>query len=340
MESIKTLARRFEVSVFTIHTALSRLEAEGYVEKRHGSGTYVAGEQELTIRDTVLLCMDTRGHIFGDLCAQLQKALQLEEQIPLCLDTGHPQFAKMFRRAARSGTQTVVFHGNQHFPFPLLREKGLQNKTLISVLNWDGTGELGNRVHRVIIDHASGGRQVAEHLWNRGHRKVLLIGSDNMITNSHRHDIPSSRHGYEFIRVWREHGGMLEELMTLDAPDPESPTETNRVLDIFSAENAPTAVFGLMDSRVHRLRSFLSARLPQLLSRIELVGYGDTPWSSMGNPPFSSVNWNLDDLVAATSEVVRMTKAAGYKHSRRRANVASNPPIEKWITPELILRGI
>ncbi|MGH3369332.1 MAG: winged helix-turn-helix domain-containing protein, partial [Nocardioidaceae bacterium] len=42
LESVRSLAERFQVAVPTMRESLRRLEAIGAVELRHGSGVYVA----------------------------------------------------------------------------------------------------------------------------------------------------------------------------------------------------------------------------------------------------------------------------------------------------------
>jgi DNA-binding LacI/PurR family transcriptional regulator len=351
LESIKEMALRFDVSSHTIHNALERLGRQGMIVKRHGSGTYVAAtDPELTTGDMIVLCMSLQGHVFGDLAAKLQFELQAEEYLPICIDSNHPRFERMLRRAALSNVDTFVVHGNAYFNFSLLDMKPLSEKIIVGILNWD-TDQFTDRVSRVLIDHAKGGRLVAQHLLASGHRRALLVGNDTMLWQVQNAG-PLCMNGTTFRDAWRDNGGIVEILPILEMSKPPNPNEVQRILGVLSRPDAPTAVFALMDSHGRRLQTILQQHAPALLDRLEIVGYGDTPWSQTSQPPFSSVDWDLDAVVRATCETIRnqaqARAAAEPRQGRPRRNSSATnggpstglfQPTCVWIEPRLIVRG-
>src|ERR1041384_211464 len=67
MPPLRALSARFHASLFPIRQAMAQLETEGYVVRRHGSGIYVLPrQQEFQMTDSVVLCMDATGHVYGD----------------------------------------------------------------------------------------------------------------------------------------------------------------------------------------------------------------------------------------------------------------------------------
>jgi DNA-binding LacI/PurR family transcriptional regulator len=63
--------------------------------------------------------------------------------------------------------------------------------------------------------------------------------------------------------------------------------------------------------------------------RVAFFGNGDTPWSHMAQPPFSTIDWNLEETADLACGIVG-TIADGRKH---------RSPVVRMVTPRLVLRG-
>lgn len=309
LDSIRKLAARFDTSVRTVHLALSALEAEGRLIKKHGSGTFIAKyDPELTIADTVVLCMEITGHVFADLCRMLQHDLGVHEQIPMCLDVAHPDFARLLRRASFSEAGFFVVHGTQYFPFALLQDKPFASKTVIGILDWE-TDLLADRAHRVIVDHTAGGRLVAAHFRAGGHRRVMLAGHGQMLWFAQSTGWKFPNNGQGFLKAWGESGDSVDCCQALEGVDSVEGKAADDLLAVLNRLAGPTAIFALMDSNGAWIQNVLMARAPELMDRVEIVGYGNTPWSQAAKPSFSTVDWNLGSVVKETSAIINAVQA-------------------------------
>ncbi|MDD4061350.1 MAG: substrate-binding domain-containing protein, partial [Kiritimatiellae bacterium] len=98
------------------------------------------------------------------------------------------------------------------------------------------------------------------------------------------------------------------------------------VVAAFRGTKAPTAIFGLRDLETWHTQTVLLRHAPKLADSIGLVGYGNTPWSQAGHPPFSTVDLDLPDIADQT---LRMIEALLENQS---------PPDPPPLLPHLVLR--
>lgn len=328
LDPIRTLAQRFGTSVRTVHLALTELEKQGHLIKKHGSGTFVTkGDPEMTMADTVVLCMHVAGHLFSDLCRMIQQDLSEHDKIPMCLDVNHPDFERILRRASTSQAEFFVVHGFRFFPFGLLQTKPFASKIVIGVLDWEND-VFPDKIHRVLIDHNAGGRKVAEHFRNNGHRKVMLAGHGQMLWVAQNEGGRFPNSGYGFRQEWGTRSGSLEYCTSLEGDSSLQGPEADHILSVLKGPDAPSAIYALMDTNAAWIQSMLLARAPEFLRKIELVGYGNTPWSQAAHPAFSSVDWNLTEVVKATSAIINAVQTRELTEPRT-----------VWVTPTLRIKN-
>lgn len=74
-------------------------------------------------------------------------------------------------------------------------------------------------------------------------------------------------------------------------------------------------------------RRVLLERAPALAASVDVLGYGNTPWSRSAQPPFSSVDWNVAAIVAEALDIVARARRGEAVPVRR-----------SGIRPELIVR--
>lgn len=334
--SIPELARAYRTSLTTMQQALNDLERDGYVVKRHGSGTYIADTVAgPTMADTVVLCMESRGHVSSDLTRLLSQTLLERGKVPVLVNTSSAPGVRatceeMLGKIARTECCAMIFNGSRYFPFEILRNPVFDSKALVALMNWE-TEETFPRVRRILSDGWAGGEMVAEHLYAAGHRTVLVAGTPPQIEGLRERSVYRPPTGFAFARSWEGFGCTLETL-PLDERERNHPADEElggRIRDIFLAPNAPTAVFGTRDIEALVVRQALQVHLPERLSAVEFVGYHDTPWSRTSYPPFSSVNLNLRAVA----------EQAGNLIVRALSGETGSDPVTMNIPPRLALRG-
>ncbi|MCY3018165.1 MAG: GntR family transcriptional regulator [Planctomycetota bacterium] len=333
LPSIRVLSARFHTSRFPVVQAVAQLAKERYVVRRHGSGNYVMDRpRALTLNDSVVICTRTEGHVYGELTSLLHRRLHDLGLLAFVIDMAHGKADELLLRSLHSRARYVVVHGGLGFPFHVLDPDLLREKELISALSWESEALL-DRVHRVLVDHTAGSRILADHLWSAGHRHVLFAGPDDMILRAGRRDdqgecAPRTNvSGAGFCALWTRRSGSLTTFFARHERTGGGVDE-QRLLKIMDAPVAPTAVVGLRDVDAWDVREALRHLRPELLARLAFVGNGDTPWSQMSHPPFSSLNWQLGCVADCVGAIIRR-----LQHGQK-----ATKPYLHLIPPNLILR--
>ena len=294
---IKVLAERFGTSIAPVHQALVALENEGLVKRRVGAGTFVTSCRPVANPAKTALFINTTGHLFGDLAHLLLDHLHHRSIYPVAVEGGHENATPIIRAAAEAANLLIV-HGNMHFRFSALEGISLKNKHIIGLLDWESSSLL-DQVHRVLVDHAAGGRLLAEHLLAAGHRRVLVLGTATMVNETEGR--PCNVAGVGFEALWREHGGTIRVLASHGReglPDPV--IDPASFLAIMRGPDAPTAIVGLRDFEAWQAQDILVKVAPELYAAVTITGYGNTPWSQAARPPLSTVDWNIRAVAEAT----------------------------------------
>jgi LacI family transcriptional regulator len=214
---------------------------------------------------------------------------------------------RLIKRVAHSEARTFIVQASSDFPFEVFEYPAFRNKAVIGIVEWAGD-LVWPGLSRVLHDSASGGRLVAEHLWELGHRHVLCV--DSPYGHGHFEECPPYywAGGHAFVCDWTARGGRWQ-AVTNTAPDRTSVVLGDDLVACFSGADAPTAVFGVRDWEAWLAQRTIRERLPDLDGRIAIVGYGGTPWSEAGSPPFTSVSYELEQIAAEALKVVDAIRA-------------------------------
>ena len=232
----------------------------------------------------------------------------------------------MAGRALQSSANIVVAHGTQSFPAGLFASPAAAKKLLMGIIEWEHP-HLAEKIHLVLENHAKGGLLALERLWDKGHRKVLLVGTETMNYYLERDEDGPCRHGRAFRQEWLRRGGQIEIMSSDHSQDPIIKVDENKLHALFRQPDPPTAVFGLRDVEVVATKTAMRKSLPELVDRMDWIGYGNTPWSFGAEKPFDTVDWSLEKMAVAICEVI--------------AEGLANPKGEKrkiLIDPKLVVR--
>lgn len=335
LPSLRSLATRFQTGIFPVRQAIAALMEQGHVETRHGSGVFVRDRPpELNMADSAMLCIEATGHVFGDLAHLLHDRLHTIGMFASTLDMGHDNGADLLRRAQYSASRFLLIHAGGHFPFDALDASALQRKHVIAVVAWESETLL-DQVHRILVDPVAASRLVAEHLWAAGHRHVLLTGPDNMIARASvwdgRGECPPQLNvqGATFAGLWARRGGRVTPFPCAHIFGKGSPCDEDHLLAIMASRNAPRAVVGMRDVDAWDVREALRRIDPESLKRMTFIGDGDTPWSQTSYPPFTTLNWKLDEVADLATGIIRDIEAGKV----------FNAPVVRMVTPRLVVRG-
>ena len=325
------LATRFKTSRFPVAQAVKLLSEQGYLEARQGASAVVtARSRNLAMTDSAILCMNAEGHVYGDVTHLLLNRLHDLGLFAVTLSTGHPHSRDLICRGLLSEARYILVDAGASFPFDALDEKILRRKPVIAVLAWESEQYL-DHVHRVLTDHATGMRLLTDHLWEAGHRSVLLAGAESMIgaaaTWDGRGKCPARLNvqGTGFVGMWARRGGRLVTVCC----DHEHARLDAGALPKLTGRDAPTAVVGVRDVDAWDVQEALRRDWPEALARLAVFGDGDTPWSKTAQPPFSTLNWNLEETVSKACDIIRHIETGK----------TFKKPVVHRVAPRLVLRG-
>lgn len=338
LPTMQQLSQEFGVSRPTVLRAIDRLEEEGLVRGRRGSGCYItAPVSPLSLDESVLLCMEGRGHTWGELTGLIARRLQNDGLFTTLIDTSPGmKIDPLLERAAYSHARCILVHGHRHFHIEKLRPALERGKIVLAAGEWDIEADWPE-VSGVVTDASAGGRKVCEHLWSRGHRRVVLAATEDQIDRLRRglgpgREPPTAE---SFLTCWADRGGSCEMLacdIASPPPDREPFTEAERAIELLSDAGGgepATAVFGTMDACTYAVQRAVRDHAPHRLHHIEWMGYFDTPWAQAGNPPFSTVSVEPRPLADRLAEVVRTVLTSPSDAKR---------PAREYIEPKLVLR--
>jgi DNA-binding LacI/PurR family transcriptional regulator len=330
LASMPELAKLYKTSIFTIHQAVAQIESEGYVECRHGAGTFIASRHRpITMADTVTLCMDARGHLWADLSALLMEGLADHGLIGtmLGMEMEHSGRGDMLRRMAHSESDIMIVQAGMHFPFEVFDRPGMADKKIVAALSWCSE-RTHPHLYRVLHDREIGARLVADHLRAKGHRHVLMLMTPSQHLNMQQelpHDICPA---LPFHNYWTRCGGTCRMQCSQDFDSAGYGRVDNaKLLAALDDDKPPTAIFGCRDYEAWHAQNIIVQERPELLAKIDIVGYGNTPWSQAAMPPFSTVDFNLDDITRETINAVEAIK----NHTK--------PQALTHVQPRLVIRG-
>lgn len=303
---MRQLAAQFGVSINTVKLALDRLALDGTLTQEHGRGVFVTKAMKPTaMRDAVVICMPMDDHVWGGLCMNLVYQFSQMGLVPHVLDSRSDRRDQLLRNFALSGARFLVVLGNLQALEPLVRESLFQDRHIISVVTWD-FGPLPENVHLIGCDQAQAGRQVARHLHEAGHEHVLFLGTILAMRRLNGEmPVIEGRAERTFVEDWRRMGKRLS-CSTFHSQERESSYLDRRAfLEAFREPSPPTAIFAQMDIGAWLAQRLILDELPEFESRVEIIGFGDTPWSHAAYRGISSVNLQLPLVAEQTCDLVR-----------------------------------
>ncbi|MCX5659859.1 MAG: GntR family transcriptional regulator, partial [Planctomycetota bacterium] len=299
LPSLRALAQQYGQRVSRVHRAVQRLEIEDRVRSRQGSGVFVNAAAAGVRR--VLLLNPVTGDTWADYTRELTRALGDDPQIRLLVQSigsddrgGSPaalradpianQSADLrakVRAMVDEGIDVILFNGLDQFGLSFITEYEGRVPLICFYIDHLLDGVAGGRV---VSDWHHGGYSGMKHLIELGCRRILLtrpIDKASGIVGSYlagaRAAAKESLHRVEVVPF-------LASVM-----DP--------LADVFArfaalSKSGPRidGVFAHSDWLAARLMADLARRGVRVPGDVPVLGYHDTPWTRMTDPPLSSVS--------------------------------------------------
>lgn len=195
------------------------------------------------------------------------------------------QYAEMFQRKEADGL-IVLASGLPE----ALRYTVKRSPDLLAIVNGHEYDPALN-VLSVYIDNAAASRDVITHLYALGHRHVaILAGPDN-------HTLDGAR-----LKGALECAASFPEPMALDVTAGGFRAESGfkRALDILAAPDRPTAIYCFNDELAMGALSAMRRLGLHCPTDVSLVGFDDTRYARMMDPPLTTVRQPMKNLGKTT----------------------------------------
>lgn len=264
------MARRHKLSRVSVRTAVSRLIQEGLLERRPGCGVYV--KKPATSLQVVEAILPNLSYMWRDIALGAQdEGAKLETLIRIC--NAHGDFEtdlRMIRHLPSSGARGAII-GSLHQP--ALREAvarlHLEDFPIVLVdERLDGIA-----IPSVTFADHQAGRLAAEHLLQRGHRRIGFVGFTGTEALAQRMNGLREALNDAGVPLNRAYVQTLP-ASHLVTPQPEA---LQMCIDpLLRQPDRPTALVfhdSLLAAHAYRLIRSLGLKLPQDLS---IVGIGST----------------------------------------------------------------
>ena len=214
----------------------------------------------------------------------------------------------------------IVVQGYAGFPFDVLHGKPACFPRVVFA-EMRETDLSFPEAHNVLVDYDEAGYMAIDHLLRLGHRKIVFYSYPPEPAPFRR--IHAVLKGCR--RAYGQHGLSSEKLFSMATWLPDAKQAIHEFQEVLARRDRPTAVFCFQDSHareVYAAARRLGLRIPDDLA---VVGFFDTPWCDMLEPPLTSVSIRQDRIGEMVGEII----AGKVK--------VSEVPI--MIKPSLIVRG-
>ena len=325
------LSEHFGVSRMTLRGALDELRRQGLIEKRNGSGSFLT---KRALRRSGLIGLVIPDYESYEFFAEIKKeterhAARLGYRISLIHTSEHQREAivRDIRRKARElaveRAEGVIFR-----PF-VPEDMAAANREIVSIFRHAQIpvvlidSDIARPPKRsdcdlVTVDNVGAGRQIADHLHERGYRRIaFLMENRNPFTNANWSNRLFGLAGELAL------AGCEDSVRQLDL----APTDERAVGALMRGRRRPDAIVCGNDERAARLLATLERLGFSVPQDVALVGFDDIALARTTTPPLTTI-----------SQPVRKLAATAFKTLLARIRYPGNDPREILLDAPLVVR--
>jgi len=296
------LSESFGVSRMTLRGALDELRRQGLIEKRNGTGSFLTKRafRRSGIIGLVIPDYDSFG-FFAEIRREIERhASRLNYRVSLAqtLERRRDAVVRDIRRKVRTlaakRAEGVIFR-----PF-VPEEMSDANKEIVDIFRHVEVpvvlidSDIARPPERsdcdlVAVDNVGAGRQIADHLHERGYRRVaFLMENRNPFTNANWSNRLFGLAGELAL------AGCEESVRQLDF----SPTDERAVGALMRGRRRPDAIVCGNDESAARLLATLGRLGFSVPEDVALVGFDDIPLARSTTPPLTTISQPVRKLAA------------------------------------------
>lgn len=334
---LRQLAEHYEISYGTAIGALEDLQREGLITKRRRAGTFVTFDPERQARNSIRpvdLWLPVKGHVYQGLMEELLHLFQEKGIESRAVVLRNDATAEQISTAMNAWKERLPRALVSRWKYPGVRELMQQGTPagMRVILILTNPQVLPNGWHSVNPNVATIGRLVVDHLTAKGHRRLGFVTYCRENESPVLHSSLLKAHEWSSMQLSGLKTALWERNLADAAlniyhvppgfglgSDALSGPDFEQAVRWLSGRGRPTAIVG-DDHRlfaIKRVAKCIGLRVPEDL---ELLGFGNTPWSEAGG--FSSIS--IGETLMA-QEIAKLV-AAGDEELGDAARHVTVPP--------------
>lgn len=300
LNTVRTLADNFSVSISVIQSALRELEAKQLIERKANSVALVRDTSNIiqNAEKQVMLCLQDSGHIYGEVSGLISNGLISHGFLPLGIDFKNmsaqkpeQKFKKNINAILTSGLKSVILSGFSYWHYPFMEKYPDVRAVFLYVIDYAGpTPE-----RAVLFDQESAIYQTTAHLASLGRKKIMLytfkteVNAINVET-MHRHQSTQIKSGYQ--RALREYDiAGYDKILYRNGE-----VNSQELIKILKSKDAPDAIVCDMDHTAMQIEMIALKNGIKIPDDLAITGCFNTPWSDLSPTPLTTVDYDWDAL--------------------------------------------
>jgi DNA-binding LacI/PurR family transcriptional regulator len=300
LQTVRTLANKFSVSISVIQAALRELEERKLIERKANSIALIRDNSVpvQSAENRVMLFLQNSGHVFGEVSGLISNGLISRGFLPMTMDFDQmnslepdQKFKKNICKIFDSGLKSVILSGYNYWHYPFMEDHPDVRAVFLYMIDY--AGPMPDRA--VLLDQESAIYQTTAHMASRGYKKIMLCtfkpeAHAINIETMHRHQSTQIRSGYK--RALREYNiASYDKTLYRDKE-----INSQKLIEILNSENAPDAIVCDMDHTAMQVEMIALKHGLKVPGDLAVTGSFNTPWSEFSPIPLTTTSYDWKKL--------------------------------------------
>lgn len=321
LPSCRELVKMYKVSYMTVNKALNSLQDEGYIKMIQGKGIFATRpkrKKNPNRIDRLGLLIPTTGDIYQKIFSTIIKGFEWQDILPIPLHTSREsekynvwQIEEKFKKNISQGIDSFIVNGSRHFNYNVYKKFYNKIKQTIFLLHFDCDSDFKG-ANYILSDFRRGGYLAAECLLKNGRKKIGFV-TFNPLSEAKIKQYGCARniHDSALIDGIKEafeantNGIDLKSNFSIiyDDQKPYGKSSIVASLTKFFASGGD-GIICLGDSRALNVYKYALENKIKIGEDIGVVGYYNTSWTDVYNPPLTSISIQEEKIAELAVEAV------------------------------------
>ncbi len=327
LPSCRDLVKICGVSYMTINKALNLLQDEGYAKMIRGKGIFASRPKHIKTAEKANkagFLMQIAGDVYKNMFSVILNGLEAEDilSVPLYSTSAFDNMLQWekdakFDKFTSQGFKSLVIDGTRHFPFTLLKKYYNRLNQIIFVSHFESDIDFPD-ANFILGDFRKGGYLAADCLLKNGRKKIAFITFEKLSKVEHvQNGCAEKYYDRDVIegtkKAFEENGIDFENNFSViyDNPKIHDDSSISHPLTDFFASGGD-GIICLGDHRALHVYKHAIKNKIKIGKDVGVVGYYNTSWTEVYNPPLTSVSIQEEEMGKLSIEAI-LNKWKGKK---------------------------